>query len=188
MDQATAGGYRPPARYLRIEGEPGTDLEGFWAEVRSNLLGAEITALRSANYFMDLHPVLAPLIRQWNYMAPVERERVEPAVMSADGKTEIIPERTVVAVEYEALPPPAEAGPDILDRVDANTKVWLRAHILFAPLRIQEAKPAKKAADDTPEGKSSGRAETSAVGTPDKETPSTPKPKSRRSQPSSTKP
>lgn len=189
MDQSlAAGGYRPPARYIRIEGPPDTDFAGMWAEVRSNLLGAEVVALRSANYFVDLHRQMAPLIRAWNYMAPVECERVEPAVMSEDGKTEIIPERTVVTVEWEALPPPAEAGPEVLERVDGNTKVWLRAEILFAPIRILDAKPAKEPKDDTPEGKSLGHAEPTADGMPGEETKTTPKPMNRRVRRSSIKP
>lgn len=189
MDHAAAaGGFRPPARYSRIDGPPDSDLAGFWAEIRTNLLGAEVVALRSANYFVDLHRVMAPLIRAWNYEAPVERERVEPAILADDGATEIVPERTVVEVDYEPLPPPAEAGPEVLERVDAVTKVWLRAEILFAPLRIEGAKPAKKPEDDTPEGKSSGRAGTTPGGTPDEAAPSTRKPRSRPSRPSSTKP
>lgn len=103
-----AAGYLPAARprYRRVECEFTRGAEGaepFWAEIRSNLTWGEISALEDvrSKRWTDLWALMAPYVAEWNALG-----------LDPDGNA--LP-----------VPPPAEAGPDAFQAVDASLTLWL---------------------------------------------------------------
>jgi hypothetical protein len=128
------GGYRTPPRYRVVHGAEGSQYEGLWAEIRSNLLGGEIDALNADQTWRSLERLMAPFVVAWNVVAPVMELDAIPAEIGPDGKTEVMPERHETRLRDELLPPPAEAGPDVFRRVDKNVKWWLKTQLSIAPM------------------------------------------------------
>lgn len=134
-------GYRPPPRYRRITAADGTMFDGsgveggapLSVEIRSNLLGAEIEWLRAAREQGDaaIKARIAPLVRWWN---------CQRAVYDADAD----------AVVWEALPPPAEAGPAVFDEVDLWTVSWIYVQLLNAPTTLGEASGRRSSPSGSP--------------------------------------
>jgi hypothetical protein len=128
------GGYRTPPRYRVVHGAEGSQYEGLWAEIRSNLLGGELDALADTGQtWLSLERLMAPWIVGWNVMTPEKVRRTIPAEVDPDG-TERTPAREVVEVAEVLLPPPAEAGAAVLRKVDAHVKWWLKTQLSIAPM------------------------------------------------------
>lgn len=117
-------GFRYRARTIRYEGDAGSPFEGLWIEVTQVRTGAEYTALAKNEYWIDLHPVMAPFVVGWNLDGvvadPVERDAIG-AVVDA---------HTAYELTYAPLPPPAEAGPDVFDKVPVEVKQWIHRKLL----------------------------------------------------------
>lgn len=157
--------FRGPANWLRVEGADGTIFAGFWAELRTNLDGGEVAAIESggmAKY--DYACLMAPHIKAWSYVVSEAVPVTLPAetVTAHDGSLIELPEREVLQPQDRELPPPAEAGPLVLCQIDGMVFTWLRTMLCLKPYRINQARPG----DETPEGKSSGRAKPTPAGTP----------------------
>lgn len=122
-----------PAIYKRMEGDPGGRFAGLWIETQSNLLNVEVRVIGSLTYWVDIHNVIAPLIRAWNIQGPKEVTVTRPALLADDGETVIVPERQVPELVWETLPPPMEAGPGVFEFIDQLTKQWIWTQVQNAP-------------------------------------------------------
>ena len=157
--------FRGPARWLRLDGAEGTMFEGFWAKVRTNLDGGEVAAIEAAGGTKwDLACLMAPHIRAWNYVVSEAVAVTLPAetITAFDGELIELPEREVMQPQDVPLPAPAEGGPMSLIRIDGHLFTWLRTMLCLKPYRINQARPG----DESPEGKSPGRAKPTPAGTP----------------------
>jgi hypothetical protein len=111
--------FRNPGKIIRYEGEEGTDVEGFWIEVRQVRTGDAFAALTKNTYWIDLHEAMAPYVVSWNFEGEIVDEVEKPAI------GDVVPARTTYAVRYEPLPPPAEAGGEIFNKVATEVKQWI---------------------------------------------------------------
>jgi hypothetical protein len=114
--------FRNPGKIIRYEGEPGTEVEGFWIDVRQVRTGDAFAALTKNSYWIDLHEAMSPFVIAWNFEGEVLEEVEKPEIVGV-GVT--VPARTTYAVRYEPLPPPAEAGPEIFTKVAVEVKQWI---------------------------------------------------------------
>lgn len=142
-----------------VEGPPNEAGERAWARIRSNLSGGELTVLSlmfaegSTCTLGDFEAFIAPMILEWNVAEDAVIEREVPAVLDDDG-TEVTPARTVPAIERRPLPPPAEAGPDVLRKVALDLKLWLKDALLSAPFALSDAAAKRsRRSDDAPGGR-----------------------------------
>ncbi len=115
-----AAGYYPGARaryhwvaFEETEGPEGG--EPFRAEIRSNLTWGEVDELRASNLFVDIFPRLAPYVRAWNLLG-----------------------LNVETGELEAVPAPADAGPEAFKAMDAELCTWLWLKVCTAHLGDEE--------------------------------------------------
>lgn len=111
--------FRNPGKIIRYEGEPGTPVDGFWIEIRQVRTGDAFAALTKNSYWIDLHEAMAPFVVGWNFEGEVLDEIQKEAI------GEVVPARTTFAVRFESLPPPAEAGPEIFNKVAVEVKQWI---------------------------------------------------------------
>jgi hypothetical protein len=164
-----------PEKVITYTGEPGTPLDGIEVQLKQLRLGADIEALVSATYLIDLHAVVAPFVVGWNVGGKQIVDVEVPAVLGADG-TEIVPARTRKETEYVQLPPPAEAGPDILLAISPEIRDWIVGR-LYATVGHRDTDPKASSPTSGP----------SPNGEPDA-MPSAPSTSSRRARSSSAKP
>jgi hypothetical protein len=101
--------------------------EPFRATIITSLSFAEIDAipLGEGSTFGQLFPVIAPYVVAWNAMG-----------------------RNAETGEYEALPPPAEAGPEVLRLVEPMITTFLAIKLRTAHLGDETERPK----DETPSG------------------------------------
>lgn len=166
-------GYQIQQRLITYQGDPDTEFEGLEITVRQMRTGAEMTALRTAKIWADLHDLLAPYIVAWNIEGPAAITEEVPAIMSGDVVT--VPARMRTITRMEPLPPPAEYGPAIFESVPLSVKEWILAR-MFETMSYREEDPKKE----------NGRSEPMPSGKPDT-TPETVAAKPRRSRSSSRK-
>ena len=114
--------FRNPGKIIEYHGEKGTPLEGFWIKVRQVRTGEAYAALTRSTYWIDLHEAMAPYVIDWNFEGEIFENVEKPAVVAVGVN---IPARTTVAIRYELLPPPAEGGPDIFNKVAVEVKEWI---------------------------------------------------------------
>lgn len=109
-------GYIPPRRTKVIEGtfEAAEGAEPFRATIVTSLTFAEIAAipLNSETTWPELFQAIAPYVTEWNAMG-----------------------RNLETGEYEPLPPPAEAGPDVLRGVSTETSIFLATSLKTVHLK-----------------------------------------------------
>jgi hypothetical protein len=130
-DAPATAGFRPPPRYRAITGREGslwdgagTDSAPLTALVRSNLTGGELDRLRWVRDRMHeaqdpsvAYEALAPYVAAWN----AEGSAFDPATGE---------------LTWAPLPPPAEAGPAVFERVDYLTVWWLLVNTITAPTSL----------------------------------------------------
>lgn len=168
---AQTQGYRPPARYRIVRAADGspwdgsrTDSDPLWAEIRSNLTGGELEWMKAARTDDEIRARMAPYVLAWNCQAQV---------YDADADE----------LRWEALPPPAEAGPDVLTKVDAWTVVWLRTQLITAPQR-----PGDDALEPSSSSRASADGASSAIEPSTNDAPSPTKSRSSRRSPATSSP
>lgn len=127
-------GYIPPQRTREIEAtfEAAEGAEPFRATIVTSLTFAEVDAipLEDARW-KDIFKAIAPYVLAWNAMA-----------------------RNVETGEYEPVPPPAEAGPDVFQLVPPDVTVFLAVKLKTAHLGDKDERPKESApSDDTPDGR-----------------------------------
>lgn len=106
-NHAALGGYAAKGRYRRVECEwldPMDGGERLWADIRSDLPFAALDdlPLGADDSYLDLWTAIAPHVRAWN-------------ALGLDIKTGT----------YQAVPPPAETGPDAFRHVDPMIGIWI---------------------------------------------------------------
>lgn len=147
-------------KIVRIEGEPGTEFDGLWLDVRKVQTWPEYNALIEALYWADIHEQLAFYIQDWNLTATRIVEETKPAIM--DGETVIAPERVRRIAREAPLPSPAVGGADVFLTLPSDTKSWLRLQVIASmyhrdddpkvratPLRPSRATRPEKTQGDT---------------------------------------
>lgn len=129
-----AGGFREAPRYRTIEAPSGSPWDGTASgsaplsiTVRSNLFGAELDRLRWARDRAIaekddriVFEAVAPYVTAWNAEAPV----FDPETGE---------------LEWRRLPPPAEAGWEVLAQVDWRTALYVVTRLITAPVTLGEA-------------------------------------------------
>ncbi len=113
-------GYRRAPRYRVVTLELADQPEGaepLTVTIQSNLSFEQLNAIPSGTgaIFKDIFAVIAPYITAWN-LIQVNHETGEP----------------------EAVPPPAEAGPDVMLMLDPVEALWLTGEIRFGYLGSEE--------------------------------------------------
>lgn len=130
-------GWIPRQRTRRItpEGdywEPQDGAEPIWVEVAANLSFDECDAipLGDAQTYLALHTAIAPYVVGWNVCG-----------------------RNLETRQYERLPAPAEAGPDVFRAVpDRLLVLWLGRELKYGPLPVGDQKKESTATGDTDGG------------------------------------
>lgn len=108
--------------------------EPFQATIVTNLTFDDIDAIHLTNdtTYGELFPVIAPYVVAWNAMG-----------------------RNSETGEYELLPPPAEAGPDVFKKVEPMVTTFLALKLRTVHLGDPAEREKKELSSDvTPDGKS----------------------------------
>lgn len=108
--------------------------EPFRATIVTSLSFGEIEAipLNSDATYEQLFPTIAPFVVAWNAMG-----------------------RNAETGEYEPLPAPADAGPEVLRKVEPMVSIFLAAKLRKVHLEVVEGRPlGSKPAGSTPDGPS----------------------------------
>jgi hypothetical protein len=111
--------FRNPGKIIRYEGEPGTEVDGFWIDVRQVRYGDAIQALLHNTYWIDLFEVMAPFVVGWNLEGEIFEEVEKPAA------GERVPDRTSYVVRYGPIPPPAEGGIEVFSKLPEAAWQWI---------------------------------------------------------------
>lgn len=149
---AAPAGFRPAGRWRWVElGEafaadypgmvPAEGAEPFRAEILVSLTGRQIADLsRPRIPYDELHELLAPCVRAWNYRA---------VAVGEGGAPELAP-----------VPPPAEAGPAAFLAVEVELVDWLWTRLVNArfedPTRKNSGTPAADSAGGPAETEDEG--------------------------------
>lgn len=126
-------GYIPLRRTKPIEAtfEAAEGAEPFRATIVTSLSFAEIDAIPISGKWIDIFKGIAPYVVEWNALG-----------------------RNSETGAYEPLPPPAEAGPDVLQAVPLEVTTFLVGRIKTVHLFDQdEQKNASGPSGDTPAGR-----------------------------------
>lgn len=148
--------YSFPGRIIRVEGTDDSECAGLWADLRQIRTGAEYRALSTTGQkWGDVVRTMAPYIVAWNIEGIEEVTETVPAVLAEDGSiTE--PEFVRVTLTRASVPPPAEAGPDVLIGCAAPVRYWLLARLIETLwYRADDPKSSRRLSSDTPPGPSS---------------------------------
>jgi hypothetical protein len=101
--------YVPQRRWILVGCDETGDFPGLFCEIAA-LSNDEAGPLRSEQTYPDLAAKVAPFVRSWNIALP-NPETGAPV----------------------SLPPPAEAGPSVFDRIDKGIIVWIRTMLINGP-------------------------------------------------------
>ncbi len=112
----STGRAKPPA-WIRVEAGPDTgEIAGFVCVLRADVSAAGRAALVPEMPKDALHALLAPHVIGWNLAD------VDPVTGAST-----------------PFPPPAEAGPDAFLDAPAEVALWIRHHLIAAPVTAAEA-------------------------------------------------
>lgn len=127
-----AVGFVPKVRTVRVECDwpdlqPAAGGEQLWAEIEDITFDEQAAIPYGQQFrYADLWAAIAPYVHAWN----------------ATG-------RNRETKQYEALPPPAEAGPEMFSRCPKMVAQWLAIELKYGPLK-KDTDPKGSGTDSTP--------------------------------------